>query len=103
MAAMYLNALSETVQLFARHTAAAICPTDIHRHSALRHEGREDLRLHRETERTDRAFEAPFEGIVNNLERRFRETQSSWIKEEIEALHERHPVRRVPRANDSPP
>ena len=26
-----------------------------------------------------------FEGIINNLERRFRETQSSWIKEEIEA------------------
>lgn len=26
-----------------------------------------------------------FEGIINNLERRFRETQSSWIKEEIES------------------
>ena len=25
-----------------------------------------------------------FEGIINNLERRFRDTQSSWIKEEIE-------------------
>lgn len=29
-------------------------------------------------------YYADFEGVVNNLERRFRETQSSWIKEEIE-------------------
>lgn len=28
---------------------------------------------------------APFEGIINNLERRFRETSSSWVKEEIES------------------
>ena len=26
-----------------------------------------------------------FEGIINNLERRFRETQSAWIKAEIES------------------
>ena len=25
----------------------------------------------------------PFEGIVENLERRFRETNSEWMKEEI--------------------
>ena len=30
-------------------------------------------------------FETDFEGIINNLERRFRETQSNWIKEEIES------------------
>lgn len=29
-------------------------------------------------------YYADFEGVINNLERRFRETQSSWIKEEIE-------------------
>ena len=31
------------------------------------------------------AYSAEFEGIINNLERRFRDTQSAWIKEEIEA------------------
>lgn len=30
-------------------------------------------------------YDADFEGVINNLERRFRETQSSWIKEEIES------------------
>ena len=30
-------------------------------------------------------YEAPFEGVITNLERRFSQTQSNWIKEEIEA------------------
>ena len=30
-------------------------------------------------------YKTEFEGIINNLERRFRETQSNWIKEEIES------------------
>jgi len=32
-----------------------------------------------------RTFESEFEGIVTNLERRYRETTSSWMKAEIEA------------------
>ncbi|QGG46200.1 excinuclease ABC subunit UvrA [Heliorestis convoluta] len=31
-----------------------------------------------------RAFESPFEGVIRNLERRYRETQSDWSREEIE-------------------
>ena len=27
-----------------------------------------------------------FEGIINNLERRYRETQSEWIKERMENI-----------------
>ena len=30
------------------------------------------------------AYETDFEGVINNLERRFRDTQSKWIKEEIQ-------------------
>lgn len=30
-------------------------------------------------------YYADFEGVINNLERRFKETQSNWIKEEIES------------------
>ncbi|MBQ4313427.1 MAG: excinuclease ABC subunit UvrA, partial [Clostridia bacterium] len=33
-----------------------------------------------------REFETQFEGIYNNLERRYRETQSAWVKAEIESL-----------------
>ncbi|MEE1281440.1 MAG: excinuclease ABC subunit UvrA [Acutalibacteraceae bacterium] len=29
-------------------------------------------------------YETDFEGVINNLERRFRDTQSKWIKEEIQ-------------------
>ncbi|MEE3428179.1 MAG: excinuclease ABC subunit UvrA [Ruminococcus sp.] len=32
----------------------------------------------------ERIMKRPFEGIVNNLERRFKETTSAWIKDEIQ-------------------
>ena len=43
----------------------------------------EKIELTRRNESREGTYMAEFEGIVNNLERRFRETQSSWIKEEI--------------------
>ncbi|MBE6753141.1 MAG: excinuclease ABC subunit A, partial [Ruminococcaceae bacterium] len=33
-----------------------------------------------------RAFETEFEGLISNLERRYRETQSSWMKADIESM-----------------
>jgi excinuclease ABC subunit A len=33
-----------------------------------------------------RSFEAHYEGVVPNLERRYRETESDWVKQEIERL-----------------
>ena len=84
IAAMYLNALSEKYN-FSLDTPLGELPDRILDILLYGTKG-EKLRLHRETERTDRVFEAPFEGIVNNLDRRFRETQSSWIKEEIESF-----------------
>ena len=44
----------------------------------------EKLELKRKNEYGRGAYHQTFEGIVNNLERRFRETQSNWIKEELE-------------------
>lgn len=41
------------------------------------------LELERETERGSGKYFTEFEGIVNNLERRFRETNSDWMKDEI--------------------
>lgn len=32
------------------------------------------------------SYSTKFEGIINNLERRYRETQSNWIKEEIQSF-----------------
>ena len=33
-----------------------------------------------------RSFEAGYEGVINNLERRYRETEFEWVKQEIERL-----------------
>ena len=43
----------------------------------------ERLKLHRTNEFGSSEYMAEFEGIVNNLERRFRDTNSEWMKEEI--------------------
>ncbi len=45
----------------------------------------EKITLERVNGRGTMTYEAEFEGIINNLERRFKETQSNWIKEEIES------------------
>ena len=44
----------------------------------------EKIEVVRESEYGTGKYKVEFEGIINNLERRFRETQSNWIKEEIE-------------------
>ena len=33
----------------------------------------------------------PFEGVINNLERRFRETESDWVREELSRYQDSHP------------
>lgn len=44
----------------------------------------ETLHLHRKMYYGDeRIMERPFEGVINNLERRFKETTSNWVKDEI--------------------
>ena len=45
----------------------------------------EKITIHRKNEYGSGTYQTEFEGIINNLERRFRETQSSWIKSEIES------------------
>ncbi|MEG1181391.1 MAG: excinuclease ABC subunit UvrA, partial [Oscillospiraceae bacterium] len=42
------------------------------------------LKLHRENEFGSASYRGDFEGIVNNLERRFRETSSDWMRDEIQ-------------------
>lgn len=44
----------------------------------------EVLTLNRTSAYGKSTLERPFEGVINNLERRYRETGSNWIKEEIQ-------------------
>lgn len=46
----------------------------------------EKLELMRETDRGLGSYHTEFEGIIPNLERRFRETSSEWMKEEIQGV-----------------
>ena len=43
----------------------------------------ERIRMTRRNEYGEGTYQTEFEGVVNNLERRFRETQSSYIRDEI--------------------
>lgn len=46
--------------------------------------GEEKLKLKRDFHTGSTEYEAPFEGIVNNLERRYKESTSEWARWEIE-------------------
>ena len=37
----------------------------------------------------------PFEGIMPNLARRYRETDSSWVREELEKFRANHQIGRA--------
>ena len=52
--------------------------------------GDEKLRLKRSTSLGSGTYYAPFEGIVNNLERRYRESGSEWARWEIELFMTDH-------------
>ncbi|MBR3975018.1 MAG: excinuclease ABC subunit UvrA [Clostridia bacterium] len=52
--------------------------------------GEEKLKLHRTTSIGSGTYEAPFEGIINNLERRYRESASEWARWEIELFMTDH-------------
>lgn len=43
----------------------------------------ERIHMVRQKEYGTGTYDTEFEGVINNLERRFRETQSSWVREEI--------------------
>ena len=52
--------------------------------------GDEKLKLRRKLPTGETKYEAPFEGIVNNLERRYRESNSDWARWEIELFMTDH-------------
>ena len=52
--------------------------------------GNKKLKLHRKLPTGETRYEAPFEGIVNNLERRYRESSSEWARWEIELFMTDH-------------
>ena len=83
IASMYLNGLARHYG-FSLDTPIADLPDAVVDILLYGTKG-EKIELLRERSGGHSRYTAEFEGIVNNLERRFRDTQSAWIKEEIEA------------------
>lgn len=58
--------------------------TEEQRNAVLYGTGEVKLELQRNAEWGGGTYYAPFEGVVNNLERRYKETKSDWARAEIE-------------------
>ena len=79
---MYFDALSKKYK-FKLNTPIKDLPKEI-LDVILYGTGGEKLTLHYDQPRGQGTLYQPFEGIVNNLERRYRETQSDSVKRELE-------------------
>ena len=79
---MYFDALSKKYK-FKLNTPIKDLPKEI-MDVILYGTGGEKLTLHYDQPRGQGTLYQPFEGIVNNLERRYRETQSDSVKRELE-------------------
>ncbi len=82
IAAMYFEALANAYK-FSLDTPIDNLPEDIINIILYGTNG-EKIEVHRNGVYGNGTYMTTFEGIINNLERRFKETQSNWIKEEIE-------------------
>lgn len=83
IAMMYMNGLSKHYG-FSLDTPLGELPPEIIDILLYGTKG-DKIELERTSEYGYGKYKTDFEGIINNLERRFRDTQSSWIKEEIES------------------
>ena len=86
---IYFEALAEKYN-FSLNTKYKDLPESI-KEIILYGTGSEKLELKYKTGSGYRTYRQPFEGILNNVERRCRETQSSYMREEYEALMLEHP------------
>lgn len=83
IASMYMSALAKHYH-FSLDTPVGKLPPEIIDIILYGTKG-EKIQIERRNEYGSGIYKTEFEGIINNLERRFRETQSNWIKEEIES------------------
>ena len=81
IASIYMESLSKKYN-FSLDAPIADLPQEVLKKVLYGTDG-ERITLVRKNEYGSGVYETPFEGIINNLERRFRETKSNWIKDEI--------------------
>ena len=81
IAAMYFEALAKKYK-FSLSEPIKNIPDDII-NIILYGTGDETLKIQRKSVYGSGTYEKPFEGIINNLQRRYNETGSNWVKDEI--------------------
>lgn len=85
IASMYFEALAKQYH-FSLDTPIKDLPADIVNLLLYGTPAEDKIKIVRKNEYGSGTYYTKFEGIINNLERRFRETSSNWIKEEIEGF-----------------
>lgn len=83
IAAMYFEALAKKYN-FSLDTPIKNLSEDVL--NKLLYGSDEELSVKRDIRSSTISYKTKFEGVINNLERRYRETQSNWIKEEIQSF-----------------
>lgn len=83
IATMYYNGLAEHYG-FDINTPYKELSDEV-KHAVLYGTGDVKLKLKKNKDWGGGTYEAPFEGVINNLERRYRETQSEYARAEIES------------------
>lgn len=83
MAYMYFSALAKRYNFTLDTPIRDISDEGVH--AILYGTNGEKLRVHWQRENGGGDFDQPFEGIINNLQRRYRETHSEYMKSEIES------------------
>ena len=88
IARMYMEGLAEKYGFTLDTPVKDMPPEGVH--AILYGTGDEKLHLHRTTSLGSGTYYAPFEGVVNNLERRYRDSNSEWARWEIELFMTDH-------------
>ena len=83
IAAMYMEALARRYKFSLDKPVKEIPDEKLDK--ILYGTGGEELTIERKSAYGSGTYKQPFEGIINNLDRRYRETSSNWIKDEIRA------------------
>ena len=84
IAKMYFDALGEKYGFYLNTPVKSISKEGLH--ALLYGTGNEKLKMKRSTEYGSGSYNTAFEGIINNLERRYKETTSDWARADIEQV-----------------
>ncbi len=84
IAKMYFDALGEKYGFDLNTPVKNISKEGLH--ALLYGTGNEKLKMKRSTEYGSGSYNTAFEGIINNLERRYKETTSDWARADIEQV-----------------